>query len=46
MFIAINLALVPVAFVTPMAAREGRPRWRQPQQIRALPQLIGRETPR
>jgi hypothetical protein len=46
MFIAINLALLPVALVTAMAARESRPRWRQLQQIRALPQLIRREAPR
>ena len=46
MFIAINLALLPVAFVALMAARELRPWWRQLQQIRALPQLIRRESPR
>jgi hypothetical protein len=43
MIIAINLALLPVAFVTVMAARELRPWWRQLRQIRALPELIRRE---
>lgn len=39
MIIAINLALLPVAFVVVMAARELRPWWRQLRQIRALPEL-------
>jgi hypothetical protein len=39
MFIAIDLALLPVGFVTVMAARELRPWWRQLRQIRALPEL-------
>ena len=43
MLIAINLALLPVAFVVVMAMRELRPWWRQLQQIRALPELIRRE---
>jgi hypothetical protein len=46
MFIAIDLALLPVAFVGAMAARELRPWWRQWQQIRALPESIRRESPR
>jgi hypothetical protein len=46
MLIAINLALLPVAFVAAMAARELRPWWRQWQQIRALPESIKRELPR
>ena len=40
MIIAINLALLPVAFVGMMVARELRPWWRQLRQIRALPELI------
>jgi len=40
MIIAINLALLPVAFVALMALRELRPWWRQWQQIRALPESI------
>ncbi|HKO27123.1 MAG TPA: hypothetical protein VJU80_06665 [Solirubrobacteraceae bacterium] len=39
MIIAINLALLPVAFVAVMVARELRPWWRQLRQIRALPEL-------
>jgi len=44
MIIAINLALLPVAFVVAMVARELRPWWRQWQQIRALPESIRRES--
>jgi hypothetical protein len=44
MIIAINLALLPVAFVVAMAARELRPWWRQLRQIRALPESIQRES--
>jgi hypothetical protein len=40
MIIAIYLALLPVGFVTVMAARELRPWWRQLRQIRALPEPI------
>lgn len=43
MLIAINLALPRVGFVAVMAARELRPRWRQPQHIRALSEPIRRE---
>lgn len=43
MIIAINLALLPVAFVALMVAREPRPWWRRLRQIRALPELIRRE---
>jgi hypothetical protein len=39
MLIAINLALLPVAFVAAMAVRELRPWWRQFRQIRALPEI-------
>jgi hypothetical protein len=46
MFIAINLALLPVAFVAVMVARELRPWWRQLRQIRDLPELIRREPTR
>lgn len=38
MLIAINLALLPVAFVAVMALIELRPWWRQLRQIRALPE--------
>ena len=45
MIIAINLALLPVAFVVAMSARELRPWWRQLRQIRALPEPIRRDLP-
>jgi hypothetical protein len=45
MIIAIYLALLPVAFVGAMAARELRPWWRQLRQIRALPESIRRDLP-
>jgi hypothetical protein len=44
MIIAINLALLPVAFVVAMALRELRPWWRQLRQIRALPESIHRQS--
>ena len=44
MFIAINLALLPVAFVAAMVVLELRPWWRQLQQIRALPEWIPTES--
>ena len=40
MIIAIYLALLPVGFVTVMAARELRPCWRQLRQVGALPESI------
>jgi hypothetical protein len=43
MIIATYLALMPVAFVVAMAARELRPWWRQLKQIRALPEPIRRD---
>jgi len=45
MIIAVYLALLPVAFVGAMAARELRPWWRQLRQIRALPESIRRDVP-
>jgi hypothetical protein len=44
MIIAINLALLPVAFVTAMATLELLPWWRQLRQIRALPESIRSES--
>jgi hypothetical protein len=38
MILATTLALLPVAFVLVMSARELRPWWRQLKQIRALPE--------